>query len=88
MFQDPDLPDDASEDTIEKLCIEKAEQKFQELCVEPLKKINPELRYARSSGVIVFYCTEGGIPDLRRLQGCQRGKMQNQTDKPWIACSK
>jgi len=51
MFQDLDLPDDASEDTIEKLCVEKAEEKFQELCVKPLQKINPELRYARSSGL-------------------------------------
>ncbi|KAJ6533507.1 hypothetical protein B0H19DRAFT_1186083 [Mycena capillaripes] len=58
MFQDLDLPDDAPEDTIEKLCVEKAEEKFQELCVKPLQKINPELRYATSSGVMVYPCTE------------------------------
>jgi hypothetical protein len=49
-----DLPDDASDETIEELCAEKAEMEFQKLCVKPLRRVNPELPYARSSGVMRF----------------------------------
>ncbi|KAF7328477.1 G domain-containing protein [Mycena venus] len=62
MFQDLDLPHDASEDTIEKLCNEKAERQYQELCVGPLRQVNPELRHARSAGL-----GENAQPDRQAL---------------------
>lgn len=61
MYDQLDIPDDMPEEKIDELSAEKAQQKFQELCVAPLNKVNPELRYATSSGVFLFSCTECSI---------------------------
>ncbi|KAJ7192758.1 hypothetical protein GGX14DRAFT_479749 [Mycena pura] len=51
MYDQLDISDDTPEEKIDELSAEKAQQKFQEVCVAPLNKVNPELRYATSSGL-------------------------------------
>jgi len=39
-------------EVLDNLCLQKAEAEFKHVCVDPLKKINPKIPYAKVSGEI------------------------------------
>jgi hypothetical protein len=42
---------DMSDEDIDKLCLQKADAEFETLCLEPLRKVAPQLEYAKTSGL-------------------------------------
>jgi hypothetical protein len=42
---------DMSDEDIDKLCLRKADAEFETLCLEPLRKVAPQLEYAKTSGL-------------------------------------
>jgi hypothetical protein len=42
---------DMSDEDIDKLCLQKADAEFKTLCLEPLRKVAPQLEYAKTSGL-------------------------------------
>ena len=45
--EEMDMPDE----DISKLCLQKADAEFEVLCLEPLRKVTPQLEYAKTSGL-------------------------------------
>jgi len=43
---------DMSDEVIYKLCLQKADTKFETLCLAPLRKVAPQLDYAKTSGSV------------------------------------
>jgi len=42
---------DMSEEDINKLCLQQADAEFETSCLEPLRKVTPQLEYAKTSGL-------------------------------------
>ena len=46
---------DLSDDEIGQLCLQRANAEFEELCLEPLRKVAPNLIYAKTSGLQTIF---------------------------------
>ena len=46
---------DLSDDEIDQLCLQRANAEFEELCLEPLRKVAPNLIYAKTSGLQTIF---------------------------------
>ena len=44
-----------SDDEIGQICIQKANVEFEKLCLEPLRKMDPRLIYAKTSGLQIIF---------------------------------
>ena len=55
--KEEDLTDeemDMSDEDVSQLCLQKADAEFEVLCLEPLRKVTPQLEYAKTSGLTEF----------------------------------
>ena len=46
---------DMSDDEIGRLCLQKANAEFEKLCLEPLRKVDSKLIYAKTSGLQIIF---------------------------------
>jgi hypothetical protein len=46
---------DMSDEDISKLCSQKADAEFETLCLEPLRKVDPRLEFAKTSGLKIVF---------------------------------
>jgi len=58
---------DMSDEDIDKLCLQKADAEFEMLCLEPLRKVAPQLEYAKTSGLPDHFTSVSSPHDIYHL---------------------